>query len=645
MMLFLHFSALFSIFAGVAHASRLVKSQNDRPWQLRQGGSSDQAVFKAESQAPFSGASRDDDTAQADAKIQKPTRRHSAFSALLEAVEVMQSHYFEVWVGTWPKAIDWTAAVMGTHISSTLSSMSDFKADHFSNRAWDETWDRVEALQEHENLINQYFTQITTFYFGENAFGLRLQAFDDMLWVVLDWLEAIKFIDLHSRMNYGYRKRGSEVSGNLKASTWYGQQFVPQFAHRARLFYDLASEGWNTSLCGGGMIWNPYLTPYKNAITNQLFIAASVGMYLHFPGDNNSSPFMDIQGMDIQGMEIRDIPPAWAHDPKYLNAAIEAYDWLKKSNMTNEKGLYVDGFHIQGWRGGHNSSRGTGECDVRDEQVYTYNQGVLLSGLRGLWDATGGRGYLDDGHKLIQNVIAATGWHQRNTKNRWKWAGIGRNGILEESCDSSGTCSQNGHTFKGIFFHHLTIFCAPLSRSTLNRDGNVKMVNEESLAHHERNCHHYGSWIRHNAHAAQVTRDPGGKFGTWWGRRYGHHDDDDCIKQDDQVSNEGTDYRNRGVPKNALWRLPNNDPILKKALHLHHLNNAGTNNAGANYLDTRGGGVVVAVEEDRDVNDRGRGRTVETQSGGLAVLRAWWQIVERRKGVASSSSSSADGEL
>jgi hypothetical protein len=30
----------------------------------------------------------------------------------------------------------------------------------------------------------------------------------------------------------------------------------------------------------------------------------------------------------------------------------------------------------------------------------------------------------------------------------------------------------------------------------------------------------------------------------------------------------------------------------------------------------------------RDVNDRGRGRTVETQSSGLAVVRAMWLFVK-----------------
>merc|ERR1711939_658691 len=30
----------------------------------------------------------------------------------------------------------------------------------------------------------------------------------------------------------------------------------------------------------------------------------------------------------------------------------------------------------------------------------------------------------------------------------------------------------------------------------------------------------------------------------------------------------------------------------------------------------------------RDLNDRGRGRTVETQGGGIMVLRALWELVE-----------------
>ena len=534
-----------------------------------------------------------------DEKGHRPLKGLNAFSALVDALESMQTHYFQIWQGDWPSAIDWTAAVMGTHVSSTLAAFSEARA---YTTALVKPGEVLEKIQWHENLINRYFTQMTAFYFGENAFALRTQAYDDMLWVVLDWLESIKFINQHSKLQYAFSGDDRHAVIGSNASKWYGQQFIPQFAHRARLFYDLASKGWDTSLCGGGMVWNPYLTPYKNAITNELYVTASVSMYLYFPGDDNTSPFSSQPGARDKAM-----PPARAHDPKYLHAAAKAYNWLSKSNMKNDMGLYTDGFHIRGWKGGKNGSIGTGKCDIRDEQVYTYNQGVLLSGLRGLWEATGNEYYLKDGHKLIQNVIVATGWYTHNPQDRWRWAGLGRNGVLEEACDSSGACSQDGQTFKGIFFHHLTLFCALLPRGG-NDNGITFGAHDELTAYHSVNCDGYGAWIRHNAQAAYMTRDSNGKFGMWWGRQaWPHHSPNQEDPDFEVPKSEGTDYRNKGVPNNELWRLPQRI------------------NSDAEYrADT------ADNERPRDPNNRGRGRTVETQSGGLAVLRALWSLVEAR---------------
>ena len=43
---------------------------------------------------------------------------------LQNALETMQSRYFKIWLGTWPRAIDWTAAVLGTHVSATLTTLA-----------------------------------------------------------------------------------------------------------------------------------------------------------------------------------------------------------------------------------------------------------------------------------------------------------------------------------------------------------------------------------------------------------------------------------------------------------------------------------------------------------------------------------------
>ncbi|MCJ1309473.1 hypothetical protein MMC25_003133 [Agyrium rufum] len=557
----------------------------------------------------------------------------SSLPLLLSAISDMQSNFFALWQGTWPRAIDWTAAVLGTHLSSTLRVLT-------RSPAYSPT-----SAPVNENLLNKYFAHLTAFYYGENAFSLRTQAYDDMLWVVLDWLSAVNFVKEHSELHYAKPNHASQHD----VQAFYGKEFIPSFAHRARIFYDIASQGWDESLCGGGMVWNPRLTPYKNAITNQLFIAASINMYLYFPGDNNTSPFISTSSSnaaDDENVTLKTlnevIPPAKAHDGKYLKYAVDGYKWLAASNMTNKQGLYVDGFHIRGWRpgdgrNGHNGSIGSGKCDVRDEQVYTYNQGVLLSGLRGLWSATGARSYLDDGYVLIDNVIKATGWRESmvnetsllddgvyefddtyddddDRRERLRWHGIGRNGVLEETCDAGGYCSQNGHTFKGIFFHHLRIFCEPLPMSTLDECKVSWAADPDLAAEHAGKCRSYEPWIRRNAIAACGTRDNRGVFGMWWGPGLWRRNRRTAELMRDvgkSESHDGTDYRNKGVPDDTIWRLP--DPSGAGIIPM---------NLRCEDPKLDSGLMLDGFRIQWDPNLRGRGRTVETQSGGLAVLRA-----------------------
>lgn len=511
---------------------------------------------------------------------------NSSLPAFLDALDVLQKDYFTIWQGIWPASIDWTSAVIGTYVSAALTTLST----SFSN---------LESAKDSENLINKYFSQLAGSYFGQDVFALRQEAYDDMLWVVLGWLESIKFIETHSTLHYD----------SSSGKSWHGKQYIPAFAHRARIFWDLASQGWDTKLCNGGMIWSPYLVPYKNAITNELYIAASISMYMHFPGDQNTSPF------GFSSPELADLPPSQPHDPKYLAAAIEAYKWLNSSNMTDSKGLYVDGFHISGWSKElpKNGSAHL-QCDQRNEMVYTYNQGVLLSGQRGLYEATAAKSYLIDGHRLISDVIAATGWdlsrnlapaRPHDKKGLAKWHGLGRSGILEEVCDSHGYCSQNSQTFKGIFFHHLTNFCSKLPSHLLVPDGTfVGKDFENDKKWHEASCKKYGNWVKHNAKAALSTRDAEGKFGMWWGAPEGSEDDD--LDGEVGVPKDAVDYRNSGIP--SQWEIP------RKLLAQQASDGLGKSK-----------GHVRA----RDLNDRGRGRTVETQGGGVSVLRAAWEIVDR----------------
>ncbi|OJD12808.1 hypothetical protein AJ78_06649 [Emergomyces pasteurianus Ep9510] len=594
--------------SGYTHSDGQQKVLNDRPNTLPLSG-----YEGSKPQKPIHGPSVPKDT----------------LTKLLNALDVMQASYFETWQGTWPSSIDWTAAVLATHVSATLSSLSinlhTILDDSQSAAAGGFTTpesQRFNALA-YENLINHYFLQLSTFYFGEDAFSVRMQAYDDMLWVVLEWLENIKFQNIHSTLHYSSY---SKMNDSLRQS-WYGTQFSKPAAHRARLFYDLASHGWDTSLCNGGMVWSPYLEPYKNAITNELFISASIGMYLYFPGDDIDSPLLS--DSSPSGMVSE------PHNPAHLNSAITAYAWLRNSSMTGANGLYGDGFHIQGWR--DKSNPGTRKCDVLDTMVYTYNQGVVLSGVRGLWLATGAKFYLEDGHHLVENVIEATGWPDKSSQT---WHGLGRAGVLEEACDSSGSCSQNGHTFKGIFFHHFAEFCRPLSKdeeqylsSSIRGKRTAKQAESQRQDYewHQEKCSSYYFWVAHNANASYVTKDESGKFGMWWGKPYPYQNLNPT--QTSPLPDGAVDYRNENPfadvavdePRQRLPKNADDEIYFRRYRKLPLLKRRKSEETSHSYPRR------VDPAAPKDVNDRGRGRTVETQSGAVAILRALFQWETTRK--------------
>lgn len=414
-----------------------------------------------------------------------------------------------------------------------------------------------------------------------------------MLWVVLGWIEAVNFVRVHRELHYpgtltpqqGFPLDMKTAIGSIP---WHGEFWVPYFSSRASEFWNFGITGWDTKLCHGGMVWNPRLPIYKNAITNELYISASISMYQYFPGD----PFKS--GNNSQ----------YVKNPAHLEASIQGYKWLANVNMTNNQGLYVDGFHIS------DSKPGNVECDLHDEMVYTYNQGVVLTGLRGLWTVSGSPSYLDDGHKLIQAVIKATGWDllkdaPADGPNRIgelpPWKGIGRGGILEEKCDASGTCSQDGQTFKGIFFHHLTAFCVPLDPlEPVNKVAVDQKAYTQVKTAHSTACGVYLGWVKHNAQAALKTRDRKGRFGMWWGA--GVFGNLVLSKSQDRINHNAantTDYRNEGTPVDDVW-------------------------GRTQWLP--GGQQGRVSKRAADPNDRGRGRTVETQIGGLALLRAYWEM-------------------
>ncbi|KAK4170096.1 family 76 putative glycoside hydrolase [Cladorrhinum sp. PSN259] len=541
------------------------------------------------------------------------------FDEMLAALAVLQNSYYAHWLGTWPEGNDWTRAVTGTYVAGALRTIAQDMEALPPNA--------TRSRPSYQNLVTRHFEELIGYYFGQDAFSIRNQAFDDMLWVVLGWLETIQYIN---QQNEGASARDWE---------WHGRGWVPAFAHRARVFWELASRGWDQKYCGGGMNWNPKLLPYKNAITNELFIAASINMYQHFPGDRNSSPWDFKNGHDRFDPTIHlrqeTFPPK---APLFLYAAQMGYEWLESSGMMNDEGLYTDGFHISGISEGNNNTK----CDKRDDMLYTYNQGVILTGQLGLYVESGEEKYLNDGHQLIRNLIKATGWDLKRQQpmdslSKLKpgylppWRGLGRGGVLEEACDISAGCSQDSQTFKGIWMYHFTTFCEPASLKRLAARATTKLGGRDEAKkireRHYGKCKEYVPWLRHNVKAALGTKDGHGKFGMWWTAGLIDVTTSNMVLNTPGVMPPDLgedDYRNHGVPTdNRNWVamvLPRNNTLITSEKQGFRYDGY---DAGRRGLEKRED-LEESVRE--DPNSRGRGRTGETQGGGLALLRALWAV-------------------
>jgi hypothetical protein len=131
--------------------------------------------------------------------------------------------------------------------------------------------------------------------------------------------------------------------------------------------------------------------------------------------------------------------------------------------------------------------------------------------------------------------------------------------------------------------HHLTAFCQPLLNIGIPPD---------TVRAHQISCGQYATLIKRNIDAAWKTRNAAGVMGSWWG-----------------VPN--------GLVSSPLethdTRPPGTLDVLNMCAHVY---------SAEQCEHAQSGGIRA----NGDLNDRGRGRTVESHSGGVAALRAALQV-------------------
>jgi len=168
----------------------------------------------------------------------------------------------------------------------------------------------------------------------------------------------------------------------------------------AQSIFDDMAASWD-STCGGGIWWSKD-RKYKNAIANELFL--SVASHLA----NRASA---------------------ADREKFAGWAAKEWEWFRGSGMINADNLINDGLVIDA---------STGTCRNNQKTVWSYNQGVVLSGLAEWSKSAGNAAALEDAKRIADAALT----HLAD-----------KDGVLHDVCEPK--CGADGIQFKGIFMRNL----------------------------------------------------------------------------------------------------------------------------------------------------------------------------------------------
>lgn len=268
-------------------------------------------------------------------------------------------------------------------------------------------WQWANAVSALENTYTrtngmEYGYAMTDTY-DQNASGnfLTDAGYDDEGWWALAWLRAY------------------DVTGNTR-----------YLSMAKTIFSDMATNGWDTTTCGGGMWWNKART-YKNAITNELFLTIAARLHERTAGDTGSGSYLD-----------------WA---------MKEWTWFSNSGLINSSNLVNDGL--------------TNSCTNNGQTTWTYNQGVILGGLTDLYKITGNSSYLSKAEAIASATISTL---------------VYASGILREPCEPS-SCDGDQEQFKGIFMLNLAYLYDEDHKSSyatfLAANANAIWANDENSSH------------------------------------------------------------------------------------------------------------------------------------------------------------------
>ena len=185
----------------------------------------------------------------------------------------------------------------------------------------------------------------------------------------------------------------------LDAWEWTGNE---EYLKTAKIIFKDITLGWD-EICGGGIYWKKGLSG-KSTISNELTLLLAARLYL-------------VNNETVNGKS-------------YLQWSVDIWNWILSAKIINEMGQVQDGVN-----------NNNGSCKI-NPRIWTYNQGVILSGLVNLHKITGDNTYLNHAHSIAEAAI--------NNMATEK-------GILYENRCEPDNCNGDAEQFKGVFMRHLAV--------------------------------------------------------------------------------------------------------------------------------------------------------------------------------------------
>jgi predicted alpha-1,6-mannanase (GH76 family) len=238
------------------------------------------------------------------------------------------------------------------------------------------------------------------------------------------------------------RKNTDFINSYYDDNGWWGLAWVAaydltadgRYLDAARTIFAHGRDSWDDT-CSGGLWWNTD-RKYKNAITNELFFSLAARLHQRAPDDQED----------------------------YLAWARRSWQWLSSSGLINASGLVNDGL--------------TPACENNGGITWSYNQGVILGGLAGMYEITGDRGYLEQGEFIADAAL----------RELTSPPAASPPGILAEPGEI-GTAPKDADLpqFKGIFVRNLYDFYLQSRRPAYS---DFMLTNARSIWDNARNDRH-----------------------------------------------------------------------------------------------------------------------------------------------------------